>query len=342
MHNKLHVRLYVRFIYIYLLLLLLCILMLAIFFVPGMRETDDPSRTALQFLLQLAVVSLVLPVGFYLLCYRPLKKLVRFSYDCHSGNVKYPRNQQRIREFYEIQNNLSDMAQTLTDYSAQEHNLLSNISHDFRSPLTSIIGYTNAVLDGTIPPEDQEHYLKIVLEMATHLSHMSDDIINASRLNNGQVLLNFQVFDINECIKKVADSVSFMYEEKKVRLTLELSNGLPGVTADLHKIQQVLYNLLDNAVKFSDPGSEVVIRSIHSGKKVEVMVQDHGIGIPPENLPRIWDRFYTTSRMSLPDRPGSGLGLAIVKEILDMHNQSISVRSTPGKGTEFLFSLDAA
>ena len=342
MRKKFHVRLYVRFCYFYLLFLFLCGLIMIVFYIPGMRETEDPSRTAAQFLMLLGFISLVLPIGFYLLCYRPLKKLVHFSYDCHSGIVNYPREDERIEEFAQIRENLSKMSATLLDYSAQEHNVLSNISHDFRSPLTSIMGYTTAILDGTIPPEDQDHYLKIVLQTAAHLSHMSDDIVSASRLDHGQMPLHISVFEINDCIHAVADAIGFVYSEKKIRLKLELGNDLPHVTADYHRIQQVLYNLLDNAVKFSNPGSEVLVQSLHKGNGVEIIVKDYGIGISPDALPRIWDRFYTTSGSSLPDRPGSGLGLAIVKEILNLHKQPISVRSTPGKGTEFVFSLEGA
>ena len=149
-------------------------------------------------------------------------------------------------------------------------------------------------------------------------------------------------FDINETIKTTANTFEGICTERKIRLELILSGRELFVWADMEQIQQVLYNLLDNAIKFSEDNSSIILETTEKNGTVFVSVKDHGCGIPKESLSKIWDRFYKTDSSRGKDRKGTGLGLSIVKEILNAHNQNINVISTEGVGTEFIFTLEKA
>lgn len=149
-------------------------------------------------------------------------------------------------------------------------------------------------------------------------------------------------FDINETIRTTAASFEGTCSERNIRLELLLAGKELFVRADMEQIQQVLYNLLDNAIKFSNDNSSINIETSVKNDKVFVSVKDHGVGIPKDSLSKVWDRFYKTDTSRGKDRKGTGLGLSIVKEIIKAHNQNINVISTEGVGTEFIFTLKKA
>ena len=153
------------------------------------------------------------------------------------------------------------------------------------------------------------------------------------------MLLNKTQFDIHETIRNTAASFEGKCTAKKISIELVFASRLMNVYADERKIQQVLYNLLDNAIKFSDSDSTITIETTERGEKVLVSVKDNGIGIPRKSLNKIWERFYKTDLSRGKDKKGTGLGLSIVKEIIQTHDENITVISTEGVGTEFVFSL---
>ena len=216
---------------------------------------------------------------------------------------------------------------------------IANVSHDFRSPLTSIKGYLEAMLDGTIPVEMHEKYLGIVLNETERLTQLTNSLLTLNNLNIRGVVLEKTVFDINKVIRDTAASVEMQLRDKKIKLELVLTGDELFVEADMGKIQQVLYNLLDNAIKFSHQNSKIKIETTVKRDKVFVSVKDRGIGIPKDSLKLIWDRFYKTDLSRGKDKKGTGLGLAITKEIINAHHENINVISTVGVGTEFIFTL---
>ena len=155
-------------------------------------------------------------------------------------------------------------------------------------------------------------------------------------------MLNLSIFDINRMIKQIALTFEGTFKKKKLVLNLVFSQKETFVEADEGRIQQVIYNLLDNAIKFSNSDSSIKITTEDKGSKVYVSVKDFGAGIPKESINRIWERFYKSDASRGRDKKGSGLGLSIVKEIIKAHNQNISVVSTVGVGTEFIFTLKSA
>ena len=235
---------------------------------------------------------------------------------------------------------LNYMATQLKDSDDYQKKIVANVSHDFRSPLTSIKGYVNAILDGTIPYEMQERYLKIIAFESERLEKLTRSLLTLNELDMKKRMMHIQRFDINDTIKNTAATFEGICTSRQIRLELLLSGHELYVRADMEQIQQVLYNLLDNAIKFSNDNSSVQIETTVKSGKVFVSVKDYGTGIPKESLGKIWDRFYKIDASRGKDRKGTGLGLSIVKEIINAHNQNIDVISTEGVGTEFIFTLE--
>ena len=189
------------------------------------------------------------------------------------------------------------------------------------------------------PPEMHEKYLKIILFETERLTDLTQDLLTLNEFDNKNMLLNREKFDIHEVIKNTAASFEGTCTQKKISIELLLATKHLQVYADKRKIHQVLYNLLDNAIKFSDPESTVTIETTERGEKVYISVKDYGIGIPRNALNKIWERFYKTDASRGKDKKGTGLGLSIVKEAIQAHGENINVISTEGVGTEFIFSL---
>ena len=231
------------------------------------------------------------------------------------------------------------MSSQLKDMEDYQKKFVANVSHDFRSPLTSIKGYVEAMADGTIPPEMQGKYLNIILFETERLTDLTRDLLTLNEFDTKDLLLDKTDFDIHEVIRNTAASFEGTCTAKKISIELLLATRTLYVHADRHKIQQVLYNLLDNAIKFSNPESTITIETTPRGDKVYTSVKDYGIGIPKSSINKIWERFYKSDLSRGKDKKGTGLGLSIVKEIIQAHNENINVISTEGVGTEFIFSL---
>lgn len=250
----------------------------------------------------------------------------------------YPRLHGEYREVGVAVQYLAQEVQNLEDYRKK---FIANISHDFRSPLTSIKGYVEAMKDGTIPYELQGKYLDVILFEVERLTKLTSDLLELNAMDNRREL-DITEFDINAIIKKTAASFEGACTKKRLVLELVFAEKETFVLADLSRIQQVLYNLIDNAIKFSNNDSSIIVSVETKSSKVFVSVKDFGIGIPKESIKRIWERFYKTDISRGKDKRGTGLGLPITKEIITAHNENINVISTEGVGTEFIFSLQQA
>jgi signal transduction histidine kinase len=198
------------------------------------------------------------------------------------------------------------------------------------------------MLDGTIPVEEQGRYLDIIAFETERLTKLTNNLLLLNSFENKGVHLEITVFDVNAMIKKTAMTFEGICTKKKITLNLEFVSDEENVSADFGRIQQVLYNLIDNAIKFSHQNSTVDIITEEKGSKVMVSVKDHGIGIPKDAINKIWERFYKTDLSRGKDKKGTGLGLSIAKEIIEAHDENITVVSTEGAGTEFTFSLPSA
>lgn len=290
-------------------------------------------------LIVIYVLSFMIFLGIHLFIYLPLRKITEAAKQYASGNLDYeiPVNSQD--EIGYLSASLNYMSTHLKDMEDYQKKFVANVSHDFRSPLTSIKGYIEAIADGTIPVELQGKYLNIILFETDRLTDLTRDLLTLNEFDTKDLLLNKESFDLHEMMKQVAASFEGTCTSRKISIELLFASRVLYVYADRSKIQQVLYNLLDNAIKFSNPQSTVTIETTERGEKIFTSVRDYGIGIPKEDLSKIWERFYKSDLSRGKDKKGTGLGLAIVREIIQAHNENINVISTEGVGTEFIFSL---
>ncbi|MCR5603742.1 MAG: HAMP domain-containing histidine kinase [Lachnospiraceae bacterium] len=307
-------------------------------------ENIERSRDSLMNIYYLAlgimfILSLLVLLVFTLAVYRPLKKITRATEEYADGNLTHTIEVNKDDEIGHLAASLNYMASELSKGEDNQKQFIANVSHDFRSPLTSIKGYIEAMEDGTIPPEMMDKYLKIVLNETERLTKLTNSLLSLNNLNTRGMHLDISDFDINAVIKNTAATFEGTCKAKRIRFKLVLCGERLFVTADMGKIQQVLYNLIDNAIKFSEQGSDIKLETSEKNDTVFVSVKDSGIGIPKESQKLVFDRFYKTDLSRGKDKKGTGLGLAITKEIINAHHENINVISTVGVGTEFIFTL---
>ena len=271
--------------------------------------------------------------------YIPICKITHAAREYAAGNFENQIQLHSSDEIGYLAASLNYMATELSTQEEDQRKFIANVSHDFRSPLTSIKGYIEAILDGTIPYEMQNKYLNIILFETERLNKLTQGLLELNKYGKRGMILDITSFDINNTIKLVVQTFEGICKEKHISFELILTGQTLFVSADMSKIQQVLYNLVDNAIKFSHPDSTITIETTEKNEKVFISVKDTGIGIPKDSLKKVFERFYKTDLSRGKDKKGTGLGLAIVKEIISAHNENINVISTEGVGTEFIFTL---
>ena len=284
--------------------------------------------------------SLIIIVVFTLVVYLPLNRVTKAAEEYAQGNLTYQMKKSGAHdEMSYLSDTLTYMAHQIARSEDNQKKFIANVSHDFRSPLTSIRGYLEAMIDGTIPPEMHEKYLTIVVNETQRLTKLTNGLLELNTFDKNGLVLEITDFDINAVVKHTAETFGGICTDKKISIELILSGRTLFVKADMSKIQQVLYNLLDNAIKFSHNNSIIKIETTEKNGKVFVSVKDSGIGIPKDSVQRVFERFYKSDLSRGKDKKGTGLGLSIVKEIIQAHNENINVISTEGVGTEFIFTL---
>lgn len=290
----------------------------------------------------LFVAAFIVLVLFTYVVYIPIRKIARGADQYASGNFEAKIDVHSNDEIGYLAASLNYMANELNTLEEDQKKFVSNVSHDFRSPLTSIKGYVEAMLDGTIPVEIQDKYLNIILFETERLNKLTKSLLELNKFGTHGIMLDITDFDINHTIKTTVQTFEGICLEKRISFNLILTGEQLFVSADMSKIQQVLYNLIDNAIKFSHADSAITVETTEKNEKVFVSVKDTGIGIPGDSLKKIWERFYKTDLSRGKDKKGTGLGLSIVKEIIQAHGENINCISTEGVGTEFIFTLSLA
>lgn len=307
-------------------------------------DAERESLLTIDYLLLviLFMLSLIILIFFTEMVYLPLRKITEATEQYAAGNMHYELQMDSDDEIGYLGATLAYMAQENARAEDDQKKFVANVSHDFRSPLTSIKGYLEAMLDGTIPPENHEKYLGIVLNETERLRKLTNGLLTLNNLNTSGMLLDITVFDINDVIRSVAASFEGTCKKKVIAIELVLSGEELYVKADADKIKQVLYNLVDNAIKFSHHDSVIKIETSEKHNKVFVSVKDSGIGIPKDQLSQVFERFYKSDLSRGKDKKGTGLGLSITREIIRAHGENINVISTEGVGSEFIFSVPLA
>jgi len=307
---------------------------------------DNIETQYANFITKLNVlVLLICPVliGIFVLIYfltiYPVHKITKYTIEYSKGNFNYELKLNTNDEYKELADAITYMAGELYHLDEHQRKFISNISHDIRSPLTSIKGYVEAMLDGTIPIDNQEKYLKIILFESERLTELTSNLLTLNKLGNHTMTLDKALFDINYIIEKTIETYEGRCNDNEISLICNFETEKQHVYADKSQIQQVLNNLIDNAIKFSPKNSQIIVSTYLRTEKVFVSVKDSGEGIPKDSLTKIWERFYKIDPSRGKDKKGTGLGLAITKDIINAHNENINVVSTEGVGTEFVFTL---
>ena len=310
-----------------------------------MAEVDKAAAYSIDTLniclLILVIVFLAALLFLYRISIVPLRAVIKAAREYAKGkfDYKFTVGQNRHDEFKDLMDTIEYMAKELNLMEEYQRKFISNISHDFRSPLTSIKGFATAMIDGTIPPELYNKYLNTICFETDRLTKLTSGLIELGKFDSHQALLDIKEFDLHSMIKQTVETFEGRCREKYISLNLIFEGDKAPVMADKGKIEQVFYNLIDNAIKFSHNDSDINITTRSKGNKMIVSVKDYGIGIPKDSLKKIWERFYKTDSSRGKDKKGSGLGLAIVKEIIQSHGEEIDVISTENAGTEFVFTL---
>ena len=247
-------------------------------------------------------------------------------------------------EVAQLAKSFNTMAAELNDLEQMRRSLVANVSHELRSPLTSIRGFLEAIQDGTIPAEKQGEYLDLVIAETRRMAGMVNNLLDLARMESGQTSLHVTQFDINELAVRTLVTFEARISQKKLDVELQLHPAGLFVEADADQIAQVVRNLIDNAIKFSPDGKKLIIGTKPVDRRTaEVWVQDFGCGIPSEDVPHVFERFFKAEKAHTPSaQNGTGLGLSIVKAIIDQHGQEIRVQSSQGDGSRFTFTLKRA
>ena len=285
------------------------------------------------------ILSLSMLILYFVYIHAPINELTKATIEYGKGNLSYRIQSKHNDEIGRLAASLDYMAQELNEMDKFQQKFLSNISHDFRSPLTSIKGYLEAIEDGTIPAEMINKYINIVLFETDRLTKLTSNILTLNELDPKSVRLDISTFDINSVIKHTIETLEGTCKKKNIKFSLTFAGNIENVKADKQKIQQVIYNLIDNAIKFSHDNSFIYVTVREKGEKAQISIKDSGSGISKEDIDKIWDRFYKSDASRGRDKKGSGLGLSIVKEIIQAHEEHIDVISTKDVGTEFIFTL---
>ena len=250
-----------------------------------------------------------------------------------------PVENARYSEIEQLNQQLCQTAQDLQRVDRMQNELLANISHDLRTPLTLIEGYAEAVRD--LPDEDNAENMQVIIDEAKRLTTLVNSVLDLNAARSGLNTLKLERFNLTESIRTIFGRYAKLTEQDGYRILFEPDQEVL-VKADVVKVQQVIYNLINNAITYTGPDHTVAVRQKVNGSTVRIEIADSGDGIAPEDLPHIWERYYRGSKPHKRAAVGSGLGLSIVKNILNAHSLPFGVESKAGEGSTFWFELDRA
>ncbi|MCL2014416.1 MAG: HAMP domain-containing histidine kinase [Oscillospiraceae bacterium] len=292
------------------------------------------------FFSSVAVLSLSFIVLYFatLRITTPLKEMALAAKQFGQGRFSTRLNVRGNDEIAQLALALNNMATDLSTLENMRRSFTANVSHELKTPTTTIAGFIDGILDGTIPPAQHKRYLRVVSEEVQRMSKLVGSMLNLSKIEAGELELNRSEFNIFDVVARVIINLRQAIENKQ--LTVQgLDHDKVNAYGDSDLIYQVVYNLVENAIKFSEQNGCIQFRFTESPNGSSVVVRNGGKGISNEDLPKVFDRFYKTDRSRGLDKYGAGLGLFIVRTIIDLHSGEVAVRSAHGEYTEFEFTL---
>ncbi|MDR2940315.1 MAG: HAMP domain-containing histidine kinase [Clostridiales bacterium] len=303
------------------------------------KSVAEISRVTLILLFASGAMAMALAYILSRSISRPIYEMNVIVKEISSGDFEKRVEIDSKDEIGQLAKSINTMTESLQEQELQRRSFIANLSHDFRSPLTSMSGFLQAILDGTIPKNSQDRYIQITLEETNRLAKLANDILDINKIQMGE--LTYSMFDVNELVRKTVIQMENRIIEKNIDFSVFFKDEVCLVRADEEKVRRVLQNLLDNALKFTEADGAVVITTLKKDKKAVVSVKDNGVGLTDEQAKHVFDRFYKADHSRGKDKAGSGLGLSITKEFIKAHGENISLNSKIGEGTEFIFTLPA-
>jgi signal transduction histidine kinase len=304
--------------------------------------SDPMMRLVFRVVLWSMFVSFLLTLLMDRWIARPIRKMAQQAANLAFEDGK-PLPVEGIREVQELALTLNKMSRKVQESRQSQRDLVSDISHELKTPLTSIQGFSAAIMDGTASThEEVVHSAEVISSESQRMLGMVNELLTLARLESKVEKMEFQPIDLQPLIYGIIEKLKFNAQKNEVRLSATLPASLM-VMAESEKITQVFINLVENAIKFTTPGGEVSVTGNKDDKEVRIMIADTGMGIPPEELQKIFNRFYQVDRSRKSNAgKSSGLGLTIAREITRIHSGEISVESIQGKGTTFTVHLPVA
>ncbi len=281
-------------------------------------------------------------IAVYVVTYsitKPLRQMSQITKEYATGDFSKRIEIKGNNELAELGNAMNSMAQSLSALEYSRRSFVANVSHELKTPMTTIGGFIDGILDGTIPPEQEEKYLKIVSNEVKRLARLVSSMLNLSKIEAGELSLNLKNVDISSLIFNTLLSFEQLINQKSIDITgLDSMNSL-HVNVDEGLINQVIYNLIDNAVKFTPDSGYIDVRAEQNSRFTVITITNSGAGIPADEIERIFERFYKVDKSRGLDTKSTGLGLYIVKSIVEMHGGTVEASSQQGKYTRFRFTL---
>ncbi|MEW9106812.1 HAMP domain-containing sensor histidine kinase [Paenibacillus sp. S-12] len=315
----------------------------ALFIRPDMVQQTEEVRVLIAVLLiSTFVISLVLISVKTRYLVKPLQRLTRATMELEKGNYEVKLDLHRNDEIGELARRFTVMAGALGQLDSVQKQFVANVSHEIQSPLTSIQGLAQQLMDHPLPPEQERRYLHIIAEESRRLSGISRQLLTLASLERGKEMMKQAPIRLDEQLREVIILLEPQWGIKDMELNLQLDQVI--WIGDAGLLHQAWTNLLTNAIKFTAPQGTITVRCHQQGEDIIIVVSDTGRGIPQDVLPHIFERFYKYNEHVEPGQAqlGTGLGLAIVKRIIELHNGTISALSESGKGTTFTVRLAAS
>lgn len=269
---------------------------------------------------------------------RPLRKMVTATQSFSKGDFSIRVPVESCDEIGQLAISINNMASSLASLESVRRSFTANVSHELRTPMTTIGGFIDGILDGTIPEEKRNQYLEIVSQEIKRLSRLVRSMLNIARIEAGELQIKPDLFDVNETVIKTVFTFETPLEEKNIEVK-GLDHDRVMVEADPDLIHQVVYNLLENAVKFCNQDGFIEVTYTEDDNSTQVAIKNSGEGIAKNEIPHVFDRFYKTDKSRSQDKGGAGLGLHIVRSIINLHGGDIIVRSVEKEYCEFVFSI---
>lgn len=304
-----------------------------------------PVRTYISIWIAIAAALVVSSIIVYFFAQRviikPLEEINNAARKLAKGDVEKRVDVNSKDEIGELAESFNIMAESLETVDKTRKEFISNVSHELRSPITSIKGFVSGIIDGVIPKDKENYYLNIVYDEVDRLARLVNDLLDMSAMESGKFKLTVRPIDLHEIIGLCVVNLQGKIEDKGLTVDVIFEDEHQYVIADRDRLIQVITNLLENAIKYGNDNGEVRIKTYKKGEKVYVSVFNSGDPIPKKSINNIWDRFYKSDK-SRTNKISTGLGLAIVRLILTQHKQDIWVKNIDGKGVEFTFTLSKA